>query len=159
MKDYFDEAFPALMDLEGWGIQVDDTGGVTKWGISQKTYPDLNISALSMEDAKAIYFYDYWQATGYYRIADRAMAIKVFCTGVVMGPYHATRCLQKGCNVLGAKLDVDGKLGPKTSAWVNGYRHPRAVEAAFKRFAFEYVMNLKNRKYIAGWLMRIDKPM
>ena len=37
-----------------------DPGGVTKFGISQRSYPALDIRALSLDDAKTIYQRDYW---------------------------------------------------------------------------------------------------
>lgn len=36
----------------------------TKYGISACSYPDLDIANLTMEQADAIYFRDYWQASG-----------------------------------------------------------------------------------------------
>ena len=104
---YFDEAFEKLMNLEGWAKIVDDPhdkGGKTKFGISQKAYPNLNITALSLEDAKKIYFKDYWQTTGVHRLIDKGLAIKIFCTVVLMGPFKAALFLQKAVNVLGGNL-------------------------------------------------------
>ena len=37
-----------------------DPGGLTKYGISQRSDPTLNIAALTLDDAKAIYRRDYW---------------------------------------------------------------------------------------------------
>lgn len=162
MTDHYNEAFKKLMDLEGWDKitnDPDDPGGTTKYGISKKSYPHLNIGALGLEQAKAIYYQDYWQTVGIHRILDKGLAIKVFCTGVVMGPFPAIRFLQMACNVLGADLKVDGVLGPVTSAWINGYRHADAIEAAFECFASEYIFKIGSPKYIAGWLIRIDRDM
>lgn len=36
----------------------------TKWGISACSYPHLDIKNLTMQEADAIYFKDYWQASG-----------------------------------------------------------------------------------------------
>ena len=37
-----------------------DPGGLTKYGISQRSYPDLNIAALTKETVVALYRRDYW---------------------------------------------------------------------------------------------------
>ena len=38
-----------------------DPGGVTKWGISQRSHPDVDVPNLSEDDAKAIYKAEYWE--------------------------------------------------------------------------------------------------
>ena len=40
-----------------------DPGGETKFGISKRAYPDVNIKDLTREEAAAIYKRDYWDAT------------------------------------------------------------------------------------------------
>ena len=37
-----------------------DPGGLTKWGISKKAYPKLDIRGLTKKDAIKIYYKDYW---------------------------------------------------------------------------------------------------
>jgi len=56
----FDRAIDFVLKWEG-GL-TSDTGGLTKYGISQKAYPDLDIANLTLEQAKAIYRKDYWDA-------------------------------------------------------------------------------------------------
>lgn len=46
--------------LKWEGDLTTDSGGLTRWGISQKSYPDLDIANLTLEQAKAIYKEDYW---------------------------------------------------------------------------------------------------
>jgi len=41
-----------------------DPGGETKWGISKRAYPDLDIGNLTPLDAANIYAKDYWDASG-----------------------------------------------------------------------------------------------
>jgi len=52
------KAIDFVMKWEGG--YTDDTGGPTKYGISQKSYPDLNIETLTPDEAKDIYKKDYW---------------------------------------------------------------------------------------------------
>ena len=48
----------------GFVDDPDDPGGVTKWGISQRSHPNIGIRDLTAEDAAAIYSHDYWDACG-----------------------------------------------------------------------------------------------
>jgi len=56
----FDRSITFILKWEG--DLTSDTGGLTRWGISQKSYPDLDIANLTLEEAKAIYKKDYWDA-------------------------------------------------------------------------------------------------
>ena len=57
----FEEAFQILMDHEGGYANAKyDRGGETKYGISKRQYPDLDIENLTLEQARSIYFKDYW---------------------------------------------------------------------------------------------------
>ncbi len=41
-----------------------DPGGETKYGISKRSYPHLNIANLTIGEARDLYHYDYWLASG-----------------------------------------------------------------------------------------------
>ncbi len=61
MKDSFEVAFEFLLKWEGgYSDNPKDPGGTTKYGISQRAYPELNIKALTKKQAKEIYKRDYW---------------------------------------------------------------------------------------------------
>jgi lysozyme family protein len=62
---FFDQAFALVIGAEG-GYVCDprDPGGETKYGISRRAYPSLNIQSLTLDDAKAIYRRDYWAPLG-----------------------------------------------------------------------------------------------
>src|SRR6478735_11274468 len=53
----FDEYFDWLVPWEGAAYEnvPGDPGGPTKYGIDQRSHPDVNIRALTKEQAKAIY--------------------------------------------------------------------------------------------------------
>lgn len=44
----------------GYNNRKSDRGGETKWGISKRAYPNLDIKNLTLDQAKAIYKRDYW---------------------------------------------------------------------------------------------------
>ena len=57
----FDEIIDNVLESEGGYVNdKDDAGGETNMGISKKAYPDLDIKNLSKEEAKQIYYEDYW---------------------------------------------------------------------------------------------------
>ncbi len=62
-----------FVGLHEWGNHANggytndpvDTGGETKYGISKRAHPDVDIANLTLEDALAIYRRDYWD---FYRL-------------------------------------------------------------------------------------------
>ena len=61
MKENFDKAIEFVFKWEGGYINLPgDPGGETKYGISKRSYPTLDIKNLTKEQAKQIYYSDYW---------------------------------------------------------------------------------------------------
>lgn len=59
----FEKAMSIIFKWEGaYANNPNDPGGETNYGISSKSYPDLNIKGLTKEQAKEIYKRDYWDA-------------------------------------------------------------------------------------------------
>jgi lysozyme family protein len=57
----FEQAIELLLAIEGGYVNdPDDPGGETKYGISKRSYPHLDIENLTVEEAKAIYHRDFW---------------------------------------------------------------------------------------------------
>lgn len=67
-----------------------DPGGETNFGISKRSYPHLNIKALTVDDAKTIYHRDFWLPNGCENLA-AGMDLLVFDTAVNMGSGAAQR--------------------------------------------------------------------
>lgn len=65
MKESFNKAFSLTVGLEG-GYSNDprDPGGETKFGICKKYHPGLDIKNLTIEQAKDIYYKEYWLPAG-----------------------------------------------------------------------------------------------
>jgi lysozyme family protein len=62
---FFDQAFVIVVGIEaGYVNDPQDPGGETKYGISKRSYPNLDIAHLTLDQAKAIYFEDYWTPAG-----------------------------------------------------------------------------------------------
>lgn len=61
MKTSFDKIIDFVLKSEGGYVNnPNDPGGETKYGISKKAYPNLDIKNLTLEQAKDIYRKDYW---------------------------------------------------------------------------------------------------
>lgn len=61
MTDNFSKAISFVLSWEGGYVDnPNDAGGETKWGISKRSYPDLDIKELTKEQAIEIYKKDYW---------------------------------------------------------------------------------------------------
>src|SRR5579862_3236474 len=109
MSDPFETAVDFVLTAEG-GLVDDpsDPGGVTKFGISQRAYPNLNIRELTIADAKALYRKDYWDRCSCDKLP-AGIAFVVFDAAVNQGVSGSIRMLQRSLNVL-----EDGLIGPAT---------------------------------------------
>jgi lysozyme family protein len=156
MDERFSRTVKKTLAFEGGYVaDPDDPGGETHFGISKRTYPGLDIRALTRERAEEIYYRDWWLLHGYDRIADEPLAAKVFDLAVNTGPRRAHCLLQKAVNRTGmAQLEVDGILGAASLAAVNNHPDPSRLLAELKLVAVEYYLDLKNPKFLAGWVRR-----
>ena len=60
-KEIFNEAVEFVLRWEGgYTNDPNDPGGETKYGISKRAYPDIDIKNLTLDEAKDIYYHDYW---------------------------------------------------------------------------------------------------
>lgn len=94
----FNMAMEFIFKWEGGYVNdPKDPGGETKYGISKRAYPGLNIKTLSIEDAKRIYKEDYWMASGADKL-EWPMCIVVMDTAVNMGVGRAKGFKSKAGN-------------------------------------------------------------
>lgn len=126
MDVLFNKSFDRVIGHEGRFQKIEGdrgnwTGGAvrkgilkgTKFGISAMTYPDLDIINLTVDDAKAIYYRDWWLELGMDKWKP-ALAYQMFDAAINHGMYNASRMLQRGVGVTD-----DGKVGPNTRGAVN----------------------------------------
>ena len=105
----FDQAFDRLISNEGGYVNnPNDPGGETQWGISKRSYPNLDIRSLTRDQAKVIYNTDFW-LRGQMDKIDPAIAFQVFDAAVNHGIETAVRMLQTA-----ADCAPDGHIGPIT---------------------------------------------
>ena len=70
-----------------------DPGGETKWGISKKAHPALDIKNLTLDEAFTIYKKEYYDAYSIVKLDDLevALAVAIFDSGVNCGIGKASR--------------------------------------------------------------------
>jgi lysozyme family protein len=81
----FEKAIEFTLKWEGgYSNDPTDPGGETKYGISKRAHPDLDIANLTLEDAKDIYRAEYWDASGCNNLSE-PFDMVVFDAAVNMG--------------------------------------------------------------------------
>lgn len=122
----FDQFFERLIGHEaGYSSDPKDNGnwtggrtGVglckgTKFGIAANTYPDLDIKNLTLDQAKAIYKRDWWDALDAEKF-NPAIVYQMWDFAINSGMGTAKRELQRAVDVA-----ADGKIGPLSIAKIN----------------------------------------
>ena len=115
----------------GYTKDLKDLGGETKWGISKRAYPDVDIHSLARADAERLYTRDYWERLNCSEYSF-PIAACLMDTGVNMGvkrakEFHAV-----------AKDDMDNYLNVREKFYVRIAQN-----------------NPSQSRFIKGWLGRI----
>ena len=129
-----------------------DPGGITKYGISQRAYPTLDIQSLTLEDAEALYRRDYWAPINGDDFP-AGLALLLFDGAVNQGQVTAVKLLQTVLDV-----GIDGIPGPKTQAAARAamHRSPIHILIAFcAERALRYECNHNEESFGRGWYRRL----
>jgi lysozyme family protein len=155
----FLKAFDYLMCHEGgYSNDPKDAGGETKFGISKRSYPHLDIKNLTRDQARQIYFCDFWLKGKYEQIKDENIALKLFGLAVHTGIPQSNKLIQRALRAAGAPVTEDGIIGPITLAAINK-ADPTDLLAALKSESAGYYRLIANanpsqQRFIEGWLNR-----
>ena len=143
----FEQAVALVLKHEG-GYSNDsrDPGGETRFGISKRSYPDVDILRLTEDEAKAIYRRDYWDTLRPDELPQE-LAICVFDCAVNMGRDKAFRLLQRACGVA-----QDGVMGGNTIAAANRLVDPVVRFSAERVIAYTGIRGFDT--FGKGWLRR-----
>jgi hypothetical protein len=109
----------------GYNNNPKDSGGETKFGISKKYHPELDIPNLTVEEALSIYYNDYWKKAGC-QFLEQPLASCVMNSAVMSGVKRAIGILED------------------TKDWKEYLNN-------YKIFLF----NLNRPDFIKGWMRRI----
>lgn len=99
VRENFAEAFALVVGLEGKETNDPrDPGGHTKFGISKRAHPDVDIGALTVDQAEKIYLHNYWIPAKCDELP-WPLDTLVFDSAVSQGPAAAENLLKKSATV------------------------------------------------------------
>jgi lysozyme family protein len=152
--DTFEACFERLIGHEGGYVNDPrDPGGETKFGISKRSYPHLDIALLTLGQAKAIYQRDYWDGVQADALPE-GLRFHVFDAAVNSGPGTAARWLQSAVGVA-----QDGRVGPITLQAVREFSSA-ALVARYSGVRLAFMASLSSwRDFGRGWANRIAKNL
>lgn len=157
--DSFDDAFATLINVEqGFTNNPLDSGnwtggrinvGVcrgTKYGISAAAYPDIDIKALTLAQAKGLAKRDYWDKYQCDQF-DARIGFQVFDAAYNGG--HPALWLQQAAGAV-----PDGHIGDATITAVKAI-DPDKIIMRFDAARLDYLADLRNATFAFGWMHRI----
>ena len=158
---YFNQAMKLIFQFEGSYVNdPNDPGGETKYGISKQAYPNLDIKNLTKEQAKEIYYKDYWLKSHCDKII-YPVNIMAFDTAVNMGKRTAIKLLQTAIKQQISQIVVDGLYGPKTHNYMLlCNKETLLIDYAFfrtKKYIYLTMRNKQLHKFLYGWTKRVYK--
>ena len=134
-----------------------DPGGETNFGISKRSYPNLDIRNLTIQKASEIYFRDFWVKSSAHKVP-WPLSLSLFDYAVNAGVTRSIKDLQK---VVGETQD--GIFGPKTLMGV-GRRitavGPNGIVVEHCHSRMSLFADLVKRKpsqliFLSGWTNRV----
>lgn len=160
----FDKAFNTIIGHEGGYVDNPiDRGGPTKYGISQRAFPHLDIESITLQEAKSIYKRNYWDICGAKFMPTRDLKILLFDIAVNHGAGRARIMLQEALNLLNNNgklyddLEIDGIIGRKTKAAIKA-NEPHYILMALitKRLALmdRIADGTSQEAFAKGWMNR-----
>lgn len=158
-----DERFEYVINIilnneGGYSNNSNDRGGVTKFGISSRSYPDVDIINLTKAETKNIYKRDFWDNYLYKKIENLEVATKFFDLAVNMGHYWACILVQRALRASGKNVVEDGDFGLKTLDAINNVDSTDLLAALKSEAAGYYriltALDKKHKVFLKGWLNR-----
>jgi lysozyme family protein len=160
MPTDFEKLKPLIFAAEG-GVSdsVSDRGGLTRLGISQRSYPDLKISSLTDDQCYLILEQDYWN---YYRLGeinDQTVAGQCLLLFINMPPEKAGNVIQAAIHGCGQELTIDGVVGSVTLRSLNslpaGWLSDRLRTEASRYYLQLTDENKAQVPNFRGWIRRV----
>ena len=150
----FKEIIEKVLEHEGGYVNdPKDLGGETKYGITKRFYPDVDIKNLTIEQATEIYKKDYWDKNKVESLPQNLWHI-YFDMCVNMGKRTAVKVLQRAAVNKGRKIEVDGGLGPMTIGALKGVELDRVRAYRVKYYVDLITAKPEQEKFYLGWFRR-----
>ena len=154
MLTLFDDIIEVVLHHEGGYVNdPDDPGGETNFGIAKRSHPEVDIANLTKDGAKEIYKEHYWDKNKVESLSEELRHI-YFDMCVNQGRGRAVKILQQSANAKGANLKVDGGMGPKTIAAMDGVELQRVRAYRIKYYADLVTRKPDLEKFYFGWFRR-----
>lgn len=138
-----------LLHEGGYSKDPSDPGGETNFGISKRSYPDVDMKTITRQDAIVIYRRDYWDKCRIDELPESLRLITFDCA-VNQGPKTAITILQSSIGV-----PVDGVIGSATIAALRACNAPDVLKSVSLRRFKLYYSNKNFAKYGFGWIARL----
>lgn len=150
----FDTVINRVLGNEGGYVnRPEDPGGETNWGISKRSYPDVDVKNLTREAAIEIYRQDFWAKVGAAELPAPLM-FQAIDFAVNSGCETAVRYLQ-----LAAGVADDGHVGPATLAALQAMP-PAVLLVTYLALRLKFMTRLKNwPSESRGWANRIGDDL
>lgn len=151
----FSQAIEAVLANEGgYANNPSDPGAETNFGVSKRSYPNVDIRNLTREGAIEIYHRDFWK---YDNLQSQVIATKVLDTCVNLGQTRGMSICQRAAGV----RPVDGKYGSLTTGAFNGSQEAELL-SEIRNNLVGYYNNLVAAKpelnqFLRGWLRRANQ--
>ena len=154
----FNQAIKKILANEGGYVNnPNDSGGETNFGISKRSYPNVDIKSLTQDEAIEIYHKDYWLKYNLHKFESCRLQYKLFDLTINAGNKAAIRCLQNALRCISNnedKLLVDGILGKNTFESYYRYSKNEGLYFSFKSEMASFYRSLNQKIFEKGWLNR-----
>lgn len=164
----FDQALAFVLRNEDphlSGVVTEDSGGRTRFGIADRSHPDLGdafyteSAEKALDLAREIYRSEYWKPIRGDEIRDQQVATKMLDMAVNMGVRQATVLCQRALNACAAfQLAEDGVPGSRTMAAINRCDAAlllfRLREMCARFYRHLAAVRPELQEYLRGWLAR-----
>lgn len=147
----------------------DDSGGPTKFGITQLMYSKFigrmaseeEMKYLTKEDAGPFYEKVYWNPIQGEQIKSLPKAIAIFDSAVLYGKTRAVKMTQDALVRCDWNIKIDGVMGNETLGALNNVKTEEFISCfsnqILKRISEVICMYPKNEKYRNGWENRANR--
>jgi hypothetical protein len=133
----------SVVDYEGSAHDPEDSGGVTKYGISGRSYPYINVQALTREQAAEIIKKDFYYGLSINEFKSLRLQHALLHMAVLIGP-KALDIANEVENLEALKQISDSN--PKLQKILN----------ALKKQYADYLRSLNQPRFMKGWLRRVS---
>lgn len=146
----FDTCFDRLIAHEGGYVNhPTDPGGETNWGISKRSYPQLDIKSLTREDARTIYRRDFWVPIAMDRLPS-SVCFQLFDFAVNSGITNAIRVFQRSVGAAD-----DGHWGPVSQKLADSLSENDLI-MRFNAYRLKFYASLSTwPSFGKGWTKRV----